>query len=75
MNRKCWRLQSHDMWLGLKIDKLFTTRKEADHFYHIHCMGCGIITRVRAIDEKRRYYPSIDVLPTTTVKILGVNEK
>ena len=74
MNRKCWRLQSQDVWLGLKVDKLFTTRKEASHYHHIYCMGCGIITKVRAIDESRNFYTSMDILPSTKVKMLSVNE-
>lgn len=73
MNRKCYRLQSQDVFLGLKVDKLFNTKKEADQYFHVFCMGCGIISKVRAIDD-RKYYTGMDVLTSTDVKVLGVNE-
>jgi hypothetical protein len=74
MNRKCYRLQSQDVFLGLKVDKLFNTKKEAEQYFRVFCMGCGIISKVRATDT-RRYYTGMDILPTTEVKVLGVNEK
>lgn len=70
MNRKCYRLQSQDVWLGLKVDKLFITKKEAEQYFHTICMGTGIITKVRAIDD-RRYYTGMDVNPDTKVVIEG----
>lgn len=73
MNRKCFRLQSQDTYLGLSVDKLFNTRKEAVMYFDVFCMGCGIISKVRAIDD-RKYYTGMDVLPSTEVKVLGVNE-
>ena len=75
MNRKCWRLQSHDVWLGLPVDKLFSTYKQANQYFRCYCMGTGITTKVRAIDETRKFYPSMDVLDTTKCRILGKNEK
>ena len=68
MNRKCYRLQSQDVFLGLKVDKLFNTKKEANQYFCVFCMGCGIISKVRAIDT-RKYYTGMDVLPSTDVKV------
>ena len=75
MVRKCWRLQAQEMWLGLKVDKLFTTQKEADTYFQSQCIGTGIIYRVRATDETRKYYSGMDVTNTTKCKTLSVNER
>lgn len=63
MNRVCWRLQSQDVWLGERVDKLFTTLKDAITYHHTYCMGCGTTQKVRAKSDTKRFYQSMDVTP------------
>lgn len=73
MNRKCYRLQSEDVFLGLPIDKLFETKKQANEYFYTYCLGTGIISKVRA-EDTRKFYSSMDILPTTKIKNLASNE-
>ena len=67
MNRVCWRLQSQDVFLGLKVDKLFTTKKDAETYFHVYCLGTGIIQKVRAKSETKKFYQSVDVTPDVVI--------
>lgn len=75
MNRVCWRLQSQDLFLGLKVDKLFTSKKDAQIYFHTYCMGCGIIQKVRAKSDKKKFYQSVDVTPDVEITIPDVRDR
>lgn len=73
MNRKCYELQSQEMWLGNPIKLYFSTKKKADEYFQGNCIGCGIISKVRLIANNQRFYEGCSPV-NATVEILGVHE-
>jgi len=61
MNRVCYNLQSQDMWLGLPVNRLFSTKTKANDYYQKNCTGCGIICKVRAKSESKKFIDGMNV--------------
>lgn len=45
MRKHVYILKSHEMWLGNPITLLFYKKKDANDYFNINCIGCGIITK------------------------------
>jgi hypothetical protein len=53
--------------MGLKVKKLFLTRKEAITYHHAHCTGCGITIKVRATSENKKFKNGMDVTSDVSI--------
>ena len=70
MNRICYELQSHEMWLGNPVKVYFSTQKKALEYFHSQCIGTGIISKVRLQAPNQKFYDGCSPY-NATAKIIG----